>query len=40
MTYCIEKNPRIAFQSVDDLIVQTDAPWFVAARTQAKESGQ
>ncbi|MFN3978775.1 MAG: peptide chain release factor 3 [Caldilinea sp.] len=28
MNYCIEKNPRIKFWTVDDLIVQSDAPWF------------
>ena len=30
MNYCIEKNPQITFYTVDDLIVQTDAPWFTA----------
>lgn len=34
MNYCLEKNPRIAFQTVDDLVVQSDAPWFVAARAR------
>ena len=32
MSYCIEKNPRLTFQTVDDLVVQTDAPWFAAER--------
>ena len=32
MDYCIEKNPGIKFWTVDDLIVASDAPWFVASR--------
>ena len=28
LNYCIEKNPRVKFWTVDDLIVQSDAPWF------------
>jgi hypothetical protein len=32
MNYYIEKNPKIAFHTVDDLVVQTEAPWFAAAR--------
>ena len=32
MNYCIEKNPQLTFYTVDDLIVQTDAPWFTAER--------
>jgi peptide chain release factor 3 len=35
MDYCVEKNPRITFHTVDDLIVQTDAPWFAAERMRA-----
>jgi peptide chain release factor 3 len=40
MNYCIEKNPRLAFQTVDDLVVQTEAPWFLAALAQAQERGR
>ena len=35
MNYCIEKNPQITFYTVDDLIVQTDAPWFAAEHERA-----
>ncbi|MFO7635477.1 MAG: peptide chain release factor 3 [Caldilinea sp.] len=31
MNYCIEKNPRIKFWTVDDLTVQSDAPWFAVS---------
>jgi peptide chain release factor 3 len=40
MNYCIEKNPRLVLQTVDDLVVQTEAPWFVATQAQAKERGR
>ncbi len=33
MNYYIEKNPKITFHTVDDLVVLTEAPWFAAART-------
>lgn len=32
MNYYIEKNSQVTFYTVDDLIIQTDAPWFTAER--------
>ncbi|HQZ71540.1 MAG TPA: peptide chain release factor 3 [Anaerolineae bacterium] len=32
MKYCMDKNPQIRFETVDDLVLQTEAPWFSAER--------
>jgi peptide chain release factor 3 len=39
MNYCIEKNPGIKFWTVDNLTVESDAPWFSAGDVAGQGAG-